>query len=342
MGGGWWVDTAPISHSTGVGNGRGICGQPTATGKINPARAGLLAVGPSDHDPDRDLYDPPPPGQTTPNQTGANILPVGTRRQASQEEHRGWDFNGNEPMPGIRGRSVHAPRFQVREFSKCNDENLLGYLSMRKVSTGFLVEIDQFIRGHPELAKHASGMRFLEELTNLPPLEAYQYFLRGYTRPARYIDGIILTGDFRLPSDFRPKSVSHVRDKELEDFFDGFKYRYDILDQIDRVVSAACVDLSYGGFVNSGLRRLVCYAAWGNPVDAYKWYEYSYQQDYMPHRYLPEHVVLGEIPKPDDYIEPKPTIMKGWKRHREVRFRMAKAKDEGVGESFSFVPSDQD
>jgi hypothetical protein len=340
MGGGWWADTTPISTNTGVGNGRGACSKSTVARKIDLVRASLLAAGPSEHDPNRDLYDPPPPGQTTSSRTGANRFPVGTRRRAFQEEHRGWDFNSNEPMPGTRDRSVYAPCFQVREFSKCNDESLLGYLSARKVSTGFLVEIDQFIRGYPELAKHACGMRFLEELTNLPPLEAYQYFLRGYTRPARYIDGIMLTGDFRLPLDFRPRSVSHVKDKELEDFFDGFEYRYDILDQIDRVVSAACVDLSHGRFVSSGLRRLVCYAAWGNPVDAYKWYEYSYQQDYMPHRYLPEHVVLGEIPKPDGYIEPEPTIMKGWRRHREVRFRMAKAKDEGIGESFFSIPSD--
>jgi hypothetical protein len=285
----------------------------------------------------RNLYNPSSPGKITSDQDGSNSFPVGSQRQGSRQQGREWDFNGNEPMPGTHNTLVQAPHFQVREFSRCNDENLLSYLAMRKVSTGFLVEIDQFIRGHPELAKHASGTRFLKELTTLPPLEAYQYFLRGYTRPARYIDGIILAGEFRLQADFRPKSVSQVRDKELEDFFDGFEYRYDILDQIDRVVSVACMDLSHGRSVNSGLRRLVCYAAWGNPVDAYKWYEYSYQQDYMPHRYLPEHVVLGEIPKPNDYSEPEPTIMKGWRRHREVRFRMAKAKDEGVGESFLFL-----
>jgi hypothetical protein len=282
----------------------------------------------------RDLYNPPSHGQTTSDQDGANNFPVGSQAQGSRPQDPQWDFNSNEPMPGIHNSLVQAPRFQVREFSRCNDENLLSYLAMRKVSTGFLVEIDQFIRVHPELVNHTSGARFLKELTTLPPLEAYQYFLRGYTRPARYIDGIMLTGEFRLQADFRPKSVSQVRDTELEDFFDGFEYRYDILDQIDRVVSAACVDLAYGRFVNSGLRRLVCYAAWGNPVDAYKWYEYSYQQDYMPHRYLPEHVILGEIPKPDEYSEPKPTMVRGWRSHRFVRFRMAKAKDEGVGESF--------
>ncbi|KAF2791251.1 hypothetical protein K505DRAFT_389450 [Melanomma pulvis-pyrius CBS 109.77] len=232
----------------------------------------------------------------------------------------------------------HVPsQVQIREFSKCNDNSLLSYLAARRVSAGFLIEIDQFIRGHVELMDYPSGKDFLEMLTHLPPLEAYQYFLKGYTRPARYMDGIIVSGDFSLPAGFRPTSLGMIKDKELEDFFDGFDYRYDILDRIDREVSAACVDLIYGRPVSSGLRRLVCYAVWGNPVDAYKWYEYNYQQEYMPHRYLPEHVILGDLPKSKDYTEPEPSVLSGWKRHRDVRSRMARAKDEGVGMSSFLV-----
>jgi hypothetical protein len=94
----------------------------------------------------------------------------------------------------------------------------------------------------------------------------------------------------------------------------------------------ACINLQHGRFVSPALRRLVCYAVFGHPVDAYKFYEYNYQQEYMPHRYLPEHVVLGEIPKPVDYREPAPSSIHGFKKHRDIRYHMAQAKDQGVGE----------
>lgn len=127
-------------------------------------------------------------------------------------------------------------------------------------------------------------------------------------------------------------------DQELIDFFDGFDYRHDIIDRIDQEVYMGIQDLAFGRPVSMALRKLICYAIWGNPVDAYKWYEYSYQQEYMPHRYLPEHVVLGHLPKPTDYTEPQPSCVGGWKRHGDVRYRMARAKDQGVGKSHEVVP----
>jgi hypothetical protein len=54
------------------------------------------------------------------------------------------------------------------------------------------------------------------------------------------------------------------------DFFDGFDYRHDIIDRIDGEVRVAMRELAYGGSVPLALRKLVCYALWGNPVDAYK------------------------------------------------------------------------
>lgn len=180
---------------------------------------------------------------------------------------------------------------------------------------------------------------FVQLINSLPPLEAYLYFLKGYTRPARYIDGVIISSQFTLPSGFQPTSLKYTPDKELDDFFDGFEYRYDILDRIDMEVSSVCNELRYGRFVNANLCRLVCYAVYGNPVDAYKFYEYNYQQEYMPHRYLPEHVVLGEISKPADYSEPTPSCVKGWRNHRDVRYRMARAKDQGVGTYLVYFPS---
>jgi hypothetical protein len=86
-----------------------------------------------------------------------------------------------------------------------------------------------------------------------------------------------------------------------------------------------------GRHISSALRKLICYAVWGNPVDAYKFFEYSYQDEYMPHRYLAEHVVLGHVPKPTNYTEPRPSMLSGYKKHGDVRARMARANDQGVG-----------
>jgi hypothetical protein len=117
------------------------------------------------------------------------------------------------------------------------------------------------------------------------------------------------------------------------DFFDGFDYRHDIIERIDKEVYGGMQELVNGRTITIGLRKLMCYAVWGNPVDTYKWFEYSYQNEYMPHRYLPEHVVLGHVPKPDNYTEPRPSGSKGFKKHGCVRARMARANDQGVGES---------
>jgi hypothetical protein len=198
-------------------------------------------------------------------------------------------------------------------------------------------------------------------MNQLLPVDAYRYFLRGYTRPARYIDGIVLQGEFKLPVDFRPEPLRVKYDQELVDFFEGFEYRWDIIDRIDQEVRDACSELRMGRFVKSGLRHLVCYAVWGNPVDAYKWYEYvtisfsfdtqylgfvvgfgthycryNLQHDYLAHTYLPEHVILGELPKAPEYSKPNPSGMGCSHRHMQVRYRMARANDEGIGELLVF------
>lgn len=221
----------------------------------------------------------------------------------------------------------------MREFARCNDDALFDYLAQRHVTTSFLHEIDQFLRGNiGDLEKHAS--EFLELVNSLPPLEAYLYFIKGYTRPARYLDGIIVTNPFSVHSHIDFRSVRYTQDDELDDFFAGFEYRYDILDRIDREVQFACDVILKDMPIPPELMRLVCYAIFGNPVDAYKFYEYNYQQEYMPHRYLPEHVVLLDVPKPEDYVEPEPSKLQGWRKHRYVRERMARAKDQGVGKLF--------
>jgi hypothetical protein len=131
----------------------------------------------------------------------------------------------------------------------------------------------------------------------------------------RYLDGIIRSEYFSLPLDFPYRPLSTKRDPELDDFFDGFEYRHDIIGRIDHEVRMGMQNLAYGRPVPLALRKLVCYALWGNPVDAYKWFEYSYQNEYMPHRYLPEHVVLGHLPKPTNCEDPRPSVLTGCRRH---------------------------
>jgi hypothetical protein len=149
---------------------------------------------------------------------------------------------------------------------------------------------------------------------------------------SRYVDGVVRTDAFTLPVDFTYQSLSTKRDPELTEFFDGFHYRHDIIERIDNEVYMGMQELVNGKMIPLALRKLICYAVWGNPVDAYKWFEYSYQIEYMPHRYLPEHVVLNHVPKPVDYNEPRASVLTGHKKHGDVRARMARANDQGVGE----------
>jgi len=132
--------------------------------------------------------------------------------------------------------------------------------------------------------------------------------------------------------EFTYQSLGTKSDPELIDFFDGFDFRHDIIERIDKEVYMGMQDLSQGRQVPVALRKLICYAVWGNPVDAYKWFEYSYQNEYMPHRYLPEHVVLRHVPKPAEYTEPRACVFTGRRKHGDVRARMARANDQGVGE----------
>lgn len=144
---------------------------------------------------------------------------------------------------------------------------------------------------------------------------------------------------FTLPANYPYQPLRTKVDPELVDFFDGFQYRWDIIDRIDQVVRTGIHELSLGRPLPSGYRRLVCYAIWGNPSDAYKWYEYHLQEEYLPHRYLPEHVVLGHLPKLAGEADLQPSSLNTSRRHTTVRRRMASANDEGIGELLFSAPS---
>ena len=201
---------------------------------------------------------------------------------------------------------------------------MLDYLQERNVSPFFLVEIDQFLAAHPEIAQHREA--FAHEVNYTRPLTAYRFFVRGYTRPARYIDGVSSSFATAVPVtkrryystpalqavgrvensltsfvakafpdlwnikpvfDATPLALKH--DEELIEFFNGYEYRIDILQQIDREVSQLSDELYHGQRITYGQRKLIAHAVYGNLVDAYKFYEYNYQKDWLPHRYLAEH-----------------------------------------------------
>lgn len=149
----------------------------------------------------------------------------------------------------------------------------------------------------------------------------------------RYKDGIVKSEYFVMPMNYPYQPLHSKVDTELVEFFEGFEYRWDIIDRIDELVRGGLRELSLGNAVSSGERRLVYYAVWGNPSDAYKWYEYHLQDEYLPHRYLPEHVVLGHLPKLAGNAIPQPSSLDKSYRHKDVRYRMARANDEGIGET---------
>lgn len=81
-----------------------------------------------------------------------------------------------------------------------------------------------------------------------------------------------------MPANFSYQALSSKTDPELIDFFDGYEYRHDIIERIDGEVYMGIKDVAHGRHIPVGLRKLVCYAVWGNPVDAYKWVRSFYYE----------------------------------------------------------------
>ncbi|KAH6621891.1 hypothetical protein C7974DRAFT_414573 [Boeremia exigua] len=241
-----------------------------------------------------------------------------------------FDFNNSEQTVPWAERPHSGSLYKPRSLVDDADAELRSYLAERSISNGFLVEIDQFLRSHPEITEYPEGRDTIMQMNSSSPLEAYKFFLRGYTRPARYIDGIVKSEYFTLPTNYPYRPLRTKVDPELVEFFDGFDYRWDIIERIDKIVQTGIFELSRGRLLPWGYRRLICYAVWGNPSDAYKWFEYHLQEDYLPHRYLPEHVVLGHVPMLVGEGDPQPSSLGTSGRHMDVRFRMARANDKGI------------
>ncbi|EMD00460.1 hypothetical protein BAUCODRAFT_127635 [Baudoinia panamericana UAMH 10762] len=243
-----------------------------------------------------------------------------------------FDFGRGEALPPARGAKCESP---FRSFARDAGAGLLGYLIQRRVAPSFLHEIDHFLRAHPEIA--AYNPAFARLINQVPVLAGYRFFMKGYTKPARYCDQA-LPNISNLPRDM-PQSQCAVRfDSEMRDFFEGHQYRTDILAMIDNHVNALIAAHSQGQHLTFDQRKLMVYACFGNVADAYRFYEYNYQTEWLEHRYLPEHVVLSEIPKEHGRLMPYPHQMSGPDEHcpenrrsfPATRARMARANDEGV------------
>lgn len=167
--GGEWAEAQPEKHSS--------CAQRS---RISPV---LIDDG-----EDSDCYEVPPPAQ---------------RATHSGRSERAFDFNNSGHNVPWASTQLHNQRFKVRQrlkqvlndmlttsvqprsFANSADDELLSYLDDRSISRGFLVEIDQFFRSHPEIADCSEGRETIMQLDSSSPLDAYRHFLRGYTRPAR-------------------------------------------------------------------------------------------------------------------------------------------------------------
>lgn len=136
-----------------------------------------------------------------------------------------------------------------------------------------------------------------------------------------------------MPQYFIPGRLEVTYDEELVEFFEGVPFRHDILHEIDRLVDGFCYQIQCGMNPKTVDRKLVVYALYGNPIDAYKYYEYNYQRTWLKHRYLPEHIELDKVPKADNYTLPSPSVIgpdEGHRSYYPTRMRMARAQDNGV------------
>jgi hypothetical protein len=139
-------------------------------------------------DDDSDCYEVPPPApRPTHSGQSARVFDFNDGSQdvpwATRAQHgRTYEVSGRSMATKGSSLTVNA---QPRSFTDSADDELLAYLADRSISRGFLVEIDQFFRSHPEIAHCPEGRETIRQLNSSSPLEAYRYFLRGYTRPAR-------------------------------------------------------------------------------------------------------------------------------------------------------------
>jgi len=74
------VRTSPRNHATSTAAARSSAPASEGVAAMNPERARMLSAAPRARDPDRDLYEPPPPKRRPSTKTGSNDVPLGKPR----------------------------------------------------------------------------------------------------------------------------------------------------------------------------------------------------------------------------------------------------------------------
>ncbi|KEQ61288.1 uncharacterized protein M437DRAFT_52022, partial [Aureobasidium melanogenum CBS 110374] len=163
------------------------------------------------------------------------------------------------------------------------DQELLDYLQKRKISFHFLNDIDDFLKRHPGLLKACPSWCY--QLNALSPLQAYLFFVKGYLRPARYVEGALpAPEDEQIPA--RPISLEHhSHDPELYDHITDIGQCLELLGQLDESVWILTKAYHSGRRLNELQFHLLTMATYAQPVDALKYYEYCYLPSVYSNRY---------------------------------------------------------
>jgi hypothetical protein len=130
---------------------------------------------------------------------GAYSFADGGRIPHGDPQSQSYTANVSKPLqPATNDLSQKfKPRFEdgseiklefMPSLARRADQDLLDYLQKRKISFHFLNDIDAFLKRHPELLKACPSWCY--QLSVLSPLQAYLFFIKGYLRPARYVDGV--------------------------------------------------------------------------------------------------------------------------------------------------------
>ncbi|KAF2186333.1 hypothetical protein K469DRAFT_749917 [Zopfia rhizophila CBS 207.26] len=289
--------TSPQSASVPGAQATGFTGH----GLMHLARAMRLTTS---NTSDRDLHDAGPPILET--KTASNAIPLGTRKR---EQATGTGSSLSYPILLDVQSEQALTQSHFREFAKCIDHDLNVYITKPQISPGFLSEVDMFLRQNPGILKHCP--EFVQELNFLPPLKAYKTFLKGYTRPARYITGVPDV-DFTLTQGFIPQPLATAYDEEIVGLFQDCEYR----------------DALRAKFFRGPPSNV-------SRVDILRKINY-FQTERMPYRHLGGHVVLSDITKSANYTEPEPDAVdfdsrprRQWK-YCAVRYKMGSTKEQGV------------
>ncbi|KAH0339841.1 hypothetical protein KCU81_g7060, partial [Aureobasidium melanogenum] len=222
------------------------------------------------------------------------------------------------------------------------DQELLDYLQKRKISFHFLNDIDDFLKRHPGLLKACPSWCY--QLNALSPLQAYLFFVKGYLRPARYVEGALpAPEDEQIPA--RPISLEHhSHDPELYDHITDIGQCLELLGQLDESVWILTKAYHSGRRLNELQFHLLTMATYAQPVDALKYYEYCYLPSVYSNRIIQEHNVLGHLvrnpappirpaPTTAPRRAPRPSARSAYKarRARKARYRREPVADQPFG-----------